>query len=402
VTSQTSASPTGGRRAQNCAECGTRPAPGQSFCDDCGAVLSWTPGSANEPSEPTQPQGGSTSGDDPRPDDSAHTPESGPTRRPAVVSADDDTLGIDPVPPTAEPTDERARALLVPVADPNRAPAPAPDVAPVLPGRPAAARPRVQATTVDPDEEGGTPCPWCNTGNRPDRHFCRRCAMSMSNRPDDPEIRLPWWRRVLDPRNRPAPWAGDRPRLRRNLGHIVSWVGWGLVIALVVTAIFYVDNGYNATRDHFAKRTPVAPDSFKASRSFGGHDAALAFDKMNNTWWGPGVSQGGEGEWIEATFQRPTRLLDVLITPGISTKPADLSKSAFPHRVEARITLATGKTITRNLTLDQAMGAQRRKFRVGEVSAVRFTLVSAHGIAADKQVSIAEIEFFGRSTSDGS
>ena len=26
---------------QNCAECGTRAAPGQSFCDACGAVLRW-------------------------------------------------------------------------------------------------------------------------------------------------------------------------------------------------------------------------------------------------------------------------------------------------------------------------------------------------------------------------
>ncbi|WP_341868846.1 zinc-ribbon domain-containing protein, partial [Streptomyces bobili] len=27
---------------QNCAECGTRAEPGQSFCDACGAVLGWT------------------------------------------------------------------------------------------------------------------------------------------------------------------------------------------------------------------------------------------------------------------------------------------------------------------------------------------------------------------------
>ncbi|MBK3389219.1 zinc ribbon domain-containing protein, partial [Streptomyces sp. DEF1AK] len=28
---------------KNCAECGTRAEPGQSFCDACGAVLSWDP-----------------------------------------------------------------------------------------------------------------------------------------------------------------------------------------------------------------------------------------------------------------------------------------------------------------------------------------------------------------------
>ncbi|MBX9367073.1 zinc ribbon domain-containing protein, partial [Streptomyces sp. WAC04114] len=31
---------------QNCADCGTRAEPGQSFCDACGSVLSWTDGAA--------------------------------------------------------------------------------------------------------------------------------------------------------------------------------------------------------------------------------------------------------------------------------------------------------------------------------------------------------------------
>ncbi|MFF3249246.1 carbohydrate-binding protein [Streptomyces sp. NPDC002870] len=203
---------------------------------------------------------------------------------------------------------------------------------------------------------------------------------------------------MMNFRNRPALWAGDRPRLRRSLDRIVTLAVWGLVVALVVTGAFYIDNAYQATRDHFAKRAPVAPDSVKASRSFSGHGPELAFDKINNTWWGPGVSQAGAGEWIEARFQRPTRLLDILVTPGISTRAADVSKSAFPHRVQVLVTAADGKTTTRELTLDQGTGSQRRAFRTGEVSAVRFILRSAHGAAADKQVSIAEIEFFGRSS----
>ncbi|MFI2351767.1 NADase-type glycan-binding domain-containing protein [Streptomyces sp. NPDC019443] len=344
-------------------------------------------------------------------DDTARTGPPSVTRPDSApaVSSTEETLPIDPVPAAVAPAsagpgpgssaDERARALLVPVADPNQPVTPAPSVAPVLPGRPAAARPRVQAPTVEPDEEGGPPCPWCATGNRPGRHFCRRCAMSLAAGPDDPAAtRLPWWRRMMNFRNRPTPWAGDRPRLRRSLGRIVTWAVWGLVVALVVTGAFYIDNAYQATRDHFAKRAPVAPDSVKASRSFSGHGPELAFDKINNTWWGPGVSQAGAGEWIEARFQRPTRLLDILVTPGISTRAADLSKSAFPHRVQVVVTAADGRTTTRELTLDQGTGSQRRRFRTGEVSAVRFILRSAHGAAADKQVSIAEIEFFGRSS----
>ncbi|MER5460470.1 discoidin domain-containing protein [Streptomyces sp. NPDC002668] len=445
MTSQTSASSDGAqpsntgegeRRAQTCAECGTRPAPGQSFCDGCGAVLSWTPqaatrtpertasrgtvredasGDSREPAHAPAPASATQPGHGPdhesdygpdhesdqapaRVDDAARTepvPAVGPDSAPADSSTEE-TAPTEPVPAAA---DARARALLIPVADPNQRVTTTPDVAPVLPGRPAAARPRAQGPGTEPDEEGGTPCPWCGTGNRPGRHFCRRCAMTLAGGPGGPAARRPpWWRRMLDFRNRPAPWAGDRPRLRRSLGRIVTLAVWGLVAALVVTGAFYADNAYQAARDHFAKRAPVAPDSVKASRSFRGHNPQLAFDKTNNTWWGPGVSQGGDGEWIEVQFQRPTRLLDILITPGISTRAADLSKSALPHRVEALITTADGRTTTRNLTLDQGAGSQRRSFRVGEVSAVRFILRSAHGAAADKQVSIAEIEFFGRSS----
>ncbi|MBL0780189.1 zinc ribbon domain-containing protein, partial [Streptomyces albidoflavus] len=34
---------------KNCAECGTRAEPGQSFCDACGAVLSWDPARGTAP-----------------------------------------------------------------------------------------------------------------------------------------------------------------------------------------------------------------------------------------------------------------------------------------------------------------------------------------------------------------
>ncbi|MDN3268197.1 zinc ribbon domain-containing protein [Streptomyces sp. MA15] len=152
-----------------------------------------------------------------------------------------------------------------------------------------------------------------------------------------------------------------------------------------------------ATRDHFAKRAPVGPSAVKASRSYTGHGAGLAFDKLNNTWWGPGISQAAEGEWLEVTFDQPTRLLDLVITPGTSTRANELSESALPRRIDAQITRADGEKITRTLTLDQSAGGQRRSFRVGEVTAVRFVLRSAYGAGPEKQVAIAEIEFFGPS-----
>ncbi|MFJ4787084.1 NADase-type glycan-binding domain-containing protein [Streptomyces sp. NPDC088794] len=340
---------------------------------------------------------------------------------PTAPPRDDDTLPNEPVsaaagaipnptvfpaaPPPEDPAyhDEmahRARQLLVPVNDPQPRPTAEPAVAPVLPGRPAPQRPQtVRAPGEELGADGGTPCPWCATRNRPERHYCARCAMPMAGEGPVPG-RLPWWRRLLGFRNRETPWAGDRPRLRRAFDRVLTWLTAAVALALLIWLAFSIPKGVQATRDHFAKRAQVAPDSVSASRSYPGHKPALAFDKLNDTWWGPGVSASGRGEWIEAKFEEPTRLLDLLITPGVSARADQLSQSALPHRIEATITLASGKTTKRELTLDQGAGAQRRAFRVGEVTKVRFTIESAYLISSTKQVAIAEIEFFGPSNAN--
>ncbi|MGY4742956.1 NADase-type glycan-binding domain-containing protein [Streptomyces sp. ATMOS53] len=486
---------------QNCAECGTRAEPGQSFCDACGAVLSWTDrataragaaagsaaaadsgsGSAagasagTGPGTGTGPRAGAGSGgtgsangsapeEAPQPPSAAPGPEAtagtsadagsgsdavsrtAPTATAtATAPADDDHDSDDdedttetplpaippedgtaapstpaptpaphpgetaPTTPTPTPTPApalgdtmaaRARSLLVPVTDAEPRPAAPPSVAPVLPGRPVADRPQVRAPGPVQGEQHGVACPWCATPNNPDRHFCVRCAMPMTLE-DRSSIRLPWWRRLFN-RNGETPWAGDRPRLRRTFDRIVSWLVAAVVLTLVIIAGVNTPDAIQATRDHFAKRAPVTPDSFAASRSYPGHKPELAFDKLNNTWWGPGVSQSGEGEWIEASFDQPTRLLDLIITSGTSIRPDQLDDSALPHRIKATITLKDGKTTTRELTLDQSAGGQRRAFRVGEVTKVRFTIESSYSVSGSKQVSIAEIEFFGPSSANAS
>ncbi|MGW2637921.1 NADase-type glycan-binding domain-containing protein [Streptomyces sp. NPDC001348] len=503
---------------QNCAECGTRAEPGQSFCDACGAVLGWTDragarvtsgaaaasadgpgprsgdaaadgsgnavptrtgptavsadetadGPGNDPADepaPARPTASSAAPAAPGPatatpadtgsdgrgpggpgwdafsrrdggtglartprdllgsaaatgaaatapdghDDGATDADAPPqapdTAAAPAASAREETAPTEPVPAaprTSAPADpdgltDRARRLLVPVSDPEPRPTASPSVAPVLPGRPAPQRPQaVRAPGEELGADGGIPCPWCATRNRPERHYCARCAMPMAG-DGQAQGRLPWWRRLLRSGDREAPWAGDRPRLRRAFDRVLGWLGAALVLTLLVVLVVNIPKGVQATRDHFSKRAPVAPDRVTASRSYPGHKPELAFDKLNNTWWGPGVSESGQGQWIEARFDQPTRLLDLLVTPGMSTHADQLSKSALPHRLEARVTLADGRPRTVDLTLDQGAGAQRRAFRVGEVTAVRFTLDSAYQPSASKQVAIAEIEFFGPS-----
>ncbi|CAM5616324.1 zinc ribbon domain-containing protein [Streptomyces violaceorubidus] len=427
---------------QNCAECGTRAEPGQSFCDACGAVLSWDQaGAAARTARPAAAEPAGAIGDNPtlpqprRPAAAADTPAAGgdaPGTGSAPDTADraggtaapddapgaaapapgtDETAPTAPVPSASAPapnplTDtmsDRARSLLVPVADPE-APAPAapPAVAPVLPGRPDADRPQVRAPGHQPDIANGPPCPWCSTPNRPDRHYCARCAMPLVASGDQASVRAPWWRRLFGGRRQETPWAGDRPRLRRVFDRIGTWITVVVVATLVVLGFMYIPDGVQNTRDHFAKRAPVSPDAIKASHSFPGHKPELLIDKLSNTWWGPGISQSGQGEWVEVSFTEPTRLLDVIITPGVSTRADKLRESALPHRVKATITMKDGSVKTRDLTLDQGAGGQRRPFRVGEVTKVRFTIESAHAASAKKQVAISEIEFFGPSSANPS
>lgn len=450
---------------KNCAECGTRAEPGQSFCDACGAVLGWDHSRTAQPAAakaatadrgagaetfdrpgpggtagvaPARQDHQAPAGNGPHPaanagtagtagtadnEDTAETPivtlpgnavpdaagSAGAYGAPAAFATSPDPAGTAstaPVPSAPAPgalgdtMSDRARSLLVPVADPE-APAPAapPSVAPVLPGRPDADRPQVRAPG-QPDIANGPPCPWCSTPNRPDRHYCARCAMPLTGTADQTAAPAPWWRRLFGGRRRETPWAGDRPRLRRVFDRIGTWITAVVVITLGVLGFVYIPDGVQATRDHFAKRAPVSPDRIKASHSFTGHQPALVIDKRSNTWWGPGISESGQGEWIEVSFNEPTRLLDVIITPGVSTQPDKLQESALPHRVKATITMKDGKTKTRDLTLDQGAGGQRRPFRVGEVTKVRFTIESAHAATANKQVAIAEVEFFGPSSAN--
>ncbi|WP_159774659.1 NADase-type glycan-binding domain-containing protein [Streptomyces sp. HM190] len=385
-TPETGGTPSGTRTSGQPGPDPDRPGPGRA---DTSASSTEEPGtSASRRSEPLTPEPHTTGvTDGPTHTGGAEAASTAP--RPPASSA---------TPGAGDDAVARARSLIVPVADGEPRGTPTVSVPPVLPGRPVADRPQVRDPGREPGADGGMPCTWCGTPNRPDRHYCVLCAMPRSGGPAVPG-RRPWWRRVLDFRQREAPWAGDRPRLRRSLGHLMTWALWAVLLTLLITAVVNADNAVSAVRDHFSKRGPVGPDSVEASRSYPRHDPELAFDKLSNTWWGPGVNQSGEGEWVEARFDQPTRLLDVIITPGVSVRADELSESALPRRVEAVITTADGRKESRFLTLDQAAGGQRRAFRAGEVTAVRLIVRSAYAASADKQVAIAEIEFFGPSNS---
>ncbi|WP_329121344.1 discoidin domain-containing protein [Streptomyces sp. NBC_01465] len=393
-----------------CPDCST-PAriTGQSFCDACGAFLRWdAQGDAITPTPRTEPEPppSRSAFDDPRTMTITATPPGGVKATPPSVPAPSTTgafgppdasyappaptaapvtppVEADTVPQPATPPDQSAaRALLVPV--PDSGPYPAQPPGGVLPGRPEAARPKVRDHHTPQQPAHGTPCPHCATPNAPLRHFCRSCATPLS------------------PQNAPTaegPYAGQRPKLQQGKGR---WIARALVatavVAAVVGGIFGGPPAARAVQDHFAKRVAVHPTAWKASHSSGGHDAKLAFDSYSNTWWGTGYAGDSAGQYLEATFGQPTDLLNLVITPGTSARTGQSVSQARPQEFDVVVTDSGGKIHTFHRRIDDG-GVQRLDVRVRDAVSARLVLRSAYGAGPAKQVAIAELEYFGRSTS---
>ncbi|RKS70955.1 hypothetical protein BZB76_5435 [Actinomadura pelletieri DSM 43383] len=392
-----------------CGNCGATHQ-GGSFCDRCGAVLSWA-----KSEDPARPTASSTHPDPvpgPPPPDRVPGPPNpapAPPTAPPPVSAEPPPTAIPgqepgdvrvfPQPGRRPARDERARRLVIPVAPENPAAA-APGPAPVLPGRPEPARPQVRRAERA-DWSGGIPCPWCDTPNPPGRNFCRQCAMALSAADKDGYRTRTWWQRLFGgdvPRE--APWAGERPRLRRGgRARLLSWAALVLLaVPLVWTAAVKTDDAVNGVVDHFVKRAPAPTSAAKASHTDPKHGPKFAFDALKNTFWGTGHGGSGQNIFLEATFAQPRRLLNVIITSGMSTQPDKYATQARPQSLHATVFSSDGSSRTTTLHLDDVPGPQKLKLRGDNVVRVRLTIRSAYGVADDRQVCIAEVEFFTRST----
>ncbi|MFE5511493.1 zinc ribbon domain-containing protein [Streptomyces sp. NPDC056529] len=383
----------------------------QSFCDGCGAFLRWdapaqapreTPEetttplpavppeptpvrepeprpvreAAPSPGTPTPVRGTAPSPEAPTPVREAEpspqppTPERPPARAPFSV----------PSPSPSPSPDTVARSLLVPVPE-DRAPEPA-VAAPVLPARPEAARPAVRAVGAAAPVPGGTPCPACLLANAPGRHFCRFCATPM----------VPERLSAAE-----GPYAGRRPGPARDRSR---WIVRALiaagVAAVVVGGVFGGPPAARAVQDHFATRVPVLPVSWTASHAAPGQEPKLAGDGYSNTWWGTGYAGDSEGQYLEAAFAEPTDLLSLLITPGSSKNTTQADGQATPRTFDLVVRDASGEVRVSRHRINDG-GTQRVDLRVRDALSVRLVLRTAWRAAPQKQVAVAELEFFGRS-----
>ncbi|WP_432060062.1 NADase-type glycan-binding domain-containing protein [Streptomyces sp. S1] len=292
----------------------------------------------------------------------------------------------EPAPGTPSPSpspspDTVARSLLVPVPEDRAAERAV--AAPVLPARPEAARPAVRTAGAAP-VQGGTPCPACSLANAPGRHFCRFCATPMV-----PE-RLS---------TAEGPYAGRRPGLTRDRSR---WIVRALiavgVVAVVIGGVFGGPPAARAVQDHFATRVPVHPVSWTASHSAPKQDPKLAGDGYANTWWGTGYAGDSAGQYLEAAFAEPTDLLSLLITPGSSKNTTQADGQATPRTFDLVVKDASGEIRVSHHRINDG-GTQRVDLRVRDALSVRLVLRTAWRADPQKQVAVAELEFFGRSVS---
>jgi hypothetical protein len=150
---------------------------------------------------------------------------------------------------------------------------------------------------------------------------------------------------------------------------------------------------FEDTRDKLGKAKPVTPVSIDASAEVPRHPATNTTDGLNNHYWGapaPGAS-------ITYTFRKPFRLVDLIITNGASASPAHYARQARALQLDLEVTTQDGKRHKKELTLSDKPGPQTIPTGISDAKTVRLVLRSAVGLAPDRHLALAEVEFFQRS-----
>lgn len=395
--------------AKTCGSCGAQGQNG-AFCDECGETLpETTTAAASAEAEPiTEPASAPAPAPSftPAPVPTASSPEP-PTRLDAfqpVPPADEPGAADPPVPsaPTvrlrqsaesASSTDDRARDMLLRVSE---SPKPENVATPVLPDKPKPVVPVEWNKHQSESVTEGAPCPWCATLNPVGRHFCRRCAMSLESAPGEAApARRPWWRRMLDWRNRPVPYAGQRPRLRRGPGQLVRLlITLAIVLLLIIFASIFGGAAIEAIQDHFTTPRALPVENITASTSGMGQPATNLLDGYSNTWWGTGGTVAGAS--LDVTFQAPSTVLDVIATPGAGREQAEYVSQDSPKSLTLTMISQNGQQTTQTLSLPAAAGSQVFPVHGKDITKVRVVVGPAYpGIAPDPQIALSGLEFFG-------
>ncbi|MEU2850218.1 discoidin domain-containing protein [Streptomyces syringium] len=370
-----------------CPDCGHHNDTADRFCASCQAFLEWEEREAPAPpspaATPSPPPARSPDPGTPPASRAAGPPPSVPPRPPTAPLAAPTTPPRPRTPPPTPAEPPTPAAPRRPGDRPERGPDSGPEPGPA--GHPA-----------PPRRPPGRPCPLCRTDNPYDRQLCRRCGAVLDTAPPPRRARPPWWRRILRRSDR-ALAAGSRPRHR-------TWrrprLELPLTLLVLLLAVWFgrshLPDVFTFTRDRTTKPEALRPTEVRASSEAPGHPASAAFDGFNNRYWAPVNPGSGVGQYLEADFDKPVRLRELLITSGSSVNQDEFLTQARPARITVLLVAADGERRTKTVTLRDQPGQQTFALRGFDVVRVRLTADADFGIRLDRRLAVAEVEFFGR------
>lgn len=389
---------------RSCPACGSANREDDEFCGNCGSYLGWSsrasqnPPVAPEPVGPSEQAGpaavpaaaaapeteGPASGAPPSPlPDPPVEPTRSRTPEPAGPPPEEPAPAPEPPPRPAQPAAVQPEPPAQPAPVRPEPPAPDAPVAAVQPAKPMARRPVVRPVTAD-EEPDGPPCPACGTPNLPGRRFCRRCAAPLQTR--EQPAPLPWWRTVWPFRRRVR--SGSGRTLRRT---VLALAVVGLLFAgfLLLPAGRYL---FEDVRDKLGGTAEISPAEVTASAQAPGHPATAAVDGLTNKYWGAPEL----GSSLTCVFDKPFRLVGVVVHTGVSKEPQEFRQGARPTRAELIVTTADGKVREKAVTFTDKPGPQTVQTGISDVVSVRLVLRGASGQGEGRPIAVGEVEFFKR------
>lgn len=149
----------------------------------------------------------------------------------------------------------------------------------------------------------------------------------------------------------------------------------------------------------------VKPNKVSASSTYAEHNEfhppEHAFDGDRRTAWNEGAKGNGEGQWIEATLDKPTKLVALDLDSGylaFSLKFGDV----FPlnaHLARANVELKGGATISRDIPAD--VRSIRVELDGAPVTGVKVTAEKVHAGSKWEDLGISEVALWADATDGG-
>ncbi|WP_116210048.1 discoidin domain-containing protein [Streptomyces olivoreticuli] len=173
-----------------------------------------------------------------------------------------------------------------------------------------------------------------------------------------------------------------------------------MTLLLVIGAVWFARSGlpgvFTFTQDRTSKPEALRPTDVRGSSEAPGHPAGSAFDGFSNRYWAPADTGQATGQYLEADFDKPVRLRELLITSGSSANQDEFLTTARPAQITVTLVSSDGHRSTKEINLKDQPGQQTFGIRGSDVVRVRLTDRTDFGTRPDRRLAIAEVEFFGR------